>query len=89
MLIYKIIFLTLFLLFILNISKKFAILRDEVFSSHHKKITNIDNNGSFNLKFKETTYELSKFTSNISQSNKLGETETLSFYMAEPYIFKF
>ena len=43
MLIYKIIFLTLFLLFILNISKKFAILRDEVFSSHHKKITNIDN----------------------------------------------
>ena len=43
MLIYKIIFLTLLLLFILNISKKFGILRDEVFSSHHKKITNIDN----------------------------------------------
>ncbi len=48
------------------------------FKLYDGKITNIDNKGSFNLKFKETTYELSKFTSNIRQSNKLGETETLS-----------
>lgn len=48
------------------------------FKLYDGKITNIDKKGSFNLKFKETTYELSKFTSNIRQSNKLGETETLS-----------
>ena len=40
------------------------------------KITNIDQRGSINLNFKETTYELSKLKTNIRQENKLNETKS-------------
>ena len=40
------------------------------------KITNIDQRGSINLNFKETTYELSKLKTNIRQENKLKETKS-------------
>ena len=40
------------------------------------KITTIDEKGSINLNFKETTYELSKLDSTIRQENKLGETKS-------------
>ena len=40
------------------------------------KITNIDQRGSINLNFKETTYELSKLDTNIRQENKINETES-------------
>ena len=38
-------------------------------------ITNINDKGSFNLGFKETIYELSKFNSKTRKVNKLNETE--------------
>jgi len=40
------------------------------------KITTIDEKGSINLNFKETTYELSKLDSTIRQENKLSETKS-------------
>ena len=43
------------------------------------KITNIDKKGSFNLKFKETIYELSKFNSKTRKENKLNETKSSFF----------
>ena len=40
------------------------------------KITTIDEKGSINLNFKETTYELSKLETTIRQENKLSETKS-------------
>ena len=40
------------------------------------RITTIDEKGSINLNFKETTYELSKLDSTIRQVNKLSETKS-------------
>ncbi len=45
------------------------------------KITNIDKKGSINLNFKETTYELSKLDSNIRQTNKINETNSLLLFL--------
>ena len=45
------------------------------------KITNIDTKGSINLNFKETTYELSKLDSNIRQTNKINETNSLLLFL--------
>ncbi len=41
------------------------------------KITNIVNNGNFNIGFKETVYELSKLNSKTRQLNKIDEVESL------------
>ncbi len=40
------------------------------------KITNFDKKGSFNLGFKETTYELSKFNSKTRKEKKIDETNS-------------
>ena len=40
------------------------------------KITNFDKNGNFNLGFKETIYELSKFSSKTRKEKKLDETKS-------------
>ena len=41
------------------------------------KITNIDNKGSFDLKFKESIYKLYKINSKTRQTNKINETKSL------------
>ena len=52
-------------------------------------ITNINDKGSFNLGFKETIYELSKFNSKTRKVNKLNETESLFlFYCLEKFLEK-
>ena len=40
-------------------------------------ITNVDKKGSINLKFKESSYELSKVNSKTRQINKLNETKSI------------
>ena len=52
-------------------------INDFSFKLFDGKITNIINNGSFNLSFKETTYDLSKLNSKTRQVTKLNETNTL------------
>ena len=42
------------------------------------KIINVDKNLSFNLGFKETIYELSKFSSKTRKQKKLNETDSLT-----------
>ncbi len=41
------------------------------------EITNVNNKGSFNLGFKETIYELSKFENKTRKEKKLDETESV------------
>ena len=43
-------------------------------------ITNIDKNGSLNLKFKETIYEISDINSKTRQENKLTEIKSTSLF---------
>ena len=52
------------------------------------KITNIDKKGSFNLKFEETIYELSK-NFKTRKENKLNETKSsFLFYCLKKFIKK-
>ena len=44
-------------------------------------ITNIDNKGSINLKFEESSYELSKLNSKTRQVNKLNETKSSYLFL--------
>ena len=47
------------------------------FKLYDGNITNIDDKGSINLKFKESSYELSKINSKTRQINKLNETKSI------------
>ena len=51
-------------------------INDFSFKLFDGKITNIINNGSFNLSFKETTYDLTTLNSKTRQVTKLNETNT-------------
>ncbi len=46
------------------------------FQLFNGKIINIDKKGNFNLKFKETTYELSELNFKTRKNDKLGETKS-------------
>ena len=50
------------------------------FKLYDGNITNIDSKGSINLKFKESSYELSKINSKTRQINKLNETKSLYLF---------
>ena len=61
------------------IASKGKLVRDENsfgFKLLDGNITNIDTKGSLNLKFKETIYEISDFTSKTRQENKLSEIKS-------------
>ena len=52
-------------------------------------ITNLDTKGNFNLGFKETIYDLTKFNSITRKEKKLNETETsLLIYCLERFLDK-
>ena len=55
-------------------------INDFSFKLFDGKITNIINNGSFNLSFKETTYDLTTLNSKTRQVTKLNETNTPFYY---------
>ena len=63
------------------IASEGKLIKDEnlnsfVFKLFDGNITNIDEKGSINLKFKETIYELSELNSKTRKSNKLNETNS-------------
>ncbi len=66
------------------IANKGKLLKDESgfsFKLFDGKITNINNNGNFNLGFQETTYELSKLNSKTRKNVKLDEINSLFLFI--------
>ena len=74
------------------IAKKGELIKSNngfIFKLTDGTITNLDTKGNFNLGFKETIYDLTKFNSITRKEKKLNETETsLLIYCLERFLDK-